>query len=186
MFLIPALVFAAAAVTAPTPDPPETLSPEPARQLVRSIYAELIGSNTSYSTGQTTPAAEAMAKRFEVLPERFEVVDLAIEDDPDRAVFVRHGLVPAAQVDDRQPAMPERDGAVDVQTCIVRPPVSQDVAHPFQHGSVGRFVPRKVDESADATHGLSSASSHPTGHRGRYGAGRYSGKHLAARRRGRS
>jgi len=63
MSLIPALILAAA-VTAPAPDPPETLSPEPARQLVRSIYAELIGSNTSYTTGQTTPAAEAMAKRF--------------------------------------------------------------------------------------------------------------------------
>jgi acetylornithine deacetylase/succinyl-diaminopimelate desuccinylase-like protein len=63
MSLIPALVLAAA-VTAPTPDLPETVSPEPDRQLVRSIYAELIGSNTSYTTGQTTPAAEAMAKRL--------------------------------------------------------------------------------------------------------------------------
>jgi acetylornithine deacetylase/succinyl-diaminopimelate desuccinylase-like protein len=63
MSLIPALVLAAA-VAAPTPDPPETVSPEPSRQVVRSIYAELIGSNTSYTTGQTTPAAEAMAKRF--------------------------------------------------------------------------------------------------------------------------
>jgi acetylornithine deacetylase/succinyl-diaminopimelate desuccinylase-like protein len=64
MFFMSSLVLAAATVTAPTPDAPETVSPEPARQLVRSIYAELIASNTSYSTGQTTPAAEAMAKRF--------------------------------------------------------------------------------------------------------------------------
>jgi acetylornithine deacetylase/succinyl-diaminopimelate desuccinylase-like protein len=64
MFLIPSLVLAAAAVTATTTDPPQAVSPEPARQLVRSIYAELIGSNTSYTTGQTTPAAEAMAKRL--------------------------------------------------------------------------------------------------------------------------
>src|SRR4029079_7794359 len=64
MFFISSLVLAAATVTAPTPDAPETVSPEPARQLVRSVYAELIASNTRYSTGQTTPAAEAMAKRF--------------------------------------------------------------------------------------------------------------------------
>ena len=62
MFLIPSLLLAA--VAAGAPNGPETVSPEPSRQLVRSIYAELIASNTSYTTGQTTPAAEAMAKRL--------------------------------------------------------------------------------------------------------------------------
>jgi hypothetical protein len=62
MFLIPSLILAAVAAGAPID--PQIVSPEPARQLVRSIYAELIGSNTSYTTGQTTPAAEAMAKRL--------------------------------------------------------------------------------------------------------------------------
>lgn len=53
------LVLAVAALAAA-----ETYSPEPDRQLVRGIYEELVNSNTSYSTGQTTPAAEAMAKRL--------------------------------------------------------------------------------------------------------------------------
>jgi acetylornithine deacetylase/succinyl-diaminopimelate desuccinylase-like protein len=44
--------------------PAGTTSPEPSRQLVRAIYEELVNSNTSYSTGQTTPAAEAMARRL--------------------------------------------------------------------------------------------------------------------------
>jgi acetylornithine deacetylase/succinyl-diaminopimelate desuccinylase-like protein len=44
--------------------PAGTVSPEPDRQLVRAIYEELVGTNTSYSTGQTTPAAEAMARRL--------------------------------------------------------------------------------------------------------------------------
>jgi acetylornithine deacetylase/succinyl-diaminopimelate desuccinylase-like protein len=48
---------APAAAAAPT-------SPEPWRQLVRAIYEQLVNSNTSYSTGQTTPAAEAMATRL--------------------------------------------------------------------------------------------------------------------------
>ena len=39
-------------------------SPEADRQLVRGIYEELVNSNTSYSTGKTTPAAEAMARRL--------------------------------------------------------------------------------------------------------------------------
>lgn len=42
----------------------ETTSPEPSRRLVREIYEQLVNSNTSYSTGQTTPAAEGMARRL--------------------------------------------------------------------------------------------------------------------------
>src|SRR5258706_13867409 len=59
MLTIPIARFGAAASA-----PPSTYSPEPARQLVRSIYEQLINSNTSYTTGQTTPAAQAMAKRL--------------------------------------------------------------------------------------------------------------------------
>ena len=53
------LVLAAAPVL-----PPATTSPEPERQLVRAIYEELVNTSTSYETGKTTPAAEAMAKRL--------------------------------------------------------------------------------------------------------------------------
>jgi len=53
-----ALLLAAASV------PAGTVSPEPDRQLVRAIYEELVGTNTSYSTGRTTPAAEAVARRL--------------------------------------------------------------------------------------------------------------------------
>src|SRR5215470_9708170 len=55
---LPVLLLAAAAATA------GTTSPEPSRQRLRAIYEELVNSNTSYSTGQTTPAAQAMARRF--------------------------------------------------------------------------------------------------------------------------
>jgi acetylornithine deacetylase/succinyl-diaminopimelate desuccinylase-like protein len=59
MLSISVIFLASAAVAMPP-----TYSSEPARQLVRSIYEQLVNSNTSYSTGQTTPAAEAMAQRF--------------------------------------------------------------------------------------------------------------------------
>jgi acetylornithine deacetylase/succinyl-diaminopimelate desuccinylase-like protein len=63
--LIP-LILVAASAASPDPAPPAggTYSPEADRQLARSVYEELVNSNTSYSTGQTTPAAEAMARRF--------------------------------------------------------------------------------------------------------------------------
>ena len=56
-------MFIALLVAAATLEP-GTYSPEPSRQLVRAIYEELVNSNTSYTTGQTTPAAEAMARRL--------------------------------------------------------------------------------------------------------------------------
>jgi acetylornithine deacetylase/succinyl-diaminopimelate desuccinylase-like protein len=59
MPLLPAVLLAAA-----TALPAQTTSPEPSRLLLRSIYEELVNTNTSYSTGQTTPAAEAVARRF--------------------------------------------------------------------------------------------------------------------------
>jgi acetylornithine deacetylase/succinyl-diaminopimelate desuccinylase-like protein len=55
---IPLLVLAVAVAA------PETTSPEPQRQRLRAIYEELVTSNTSYSTGRTTEAAQAMAKRL--------------------------------------------------------------------------------------------------------------------------
>jgi len=57
--MLTALLLAAAAA-----GPAEIGSPEPWRRLVRAIYEQLVSSNTSYSTGQTTPAAEAMARRL--------------------------------------------------------------------------------------------------------------------------
>jgi len=56
---LPVVFLASAALL-----PAGTYSPEPSRQLVRSIYEELVNSNSSFSTGQTTPAAEAMARRL--------------------------------------------------------------------------------------------------------------------------
>jgi acetylornithine deacetylase/succinyl-diaminopimelate desuccinylase-like protein len=42
----------------------QNLAPEAERQKLRAIYRELVEHNTSFSTGQTTPAAEAMARRL--------------------------------------------------------------------------------------------------------------------------
>ncbi|HSD26352.1 MAG TPA: M20/M25/M40 family metallo-hydrolase [Vicinamibacteria bacterium] len=52
------LLLAAAAATSGTFSPPAD------RELLRSIYEELVNINTSFSTGQTTPAAEAVARRL--------------------------------------------------------------------------------------------------------------------------
>ena len=60
------------------------------------------------------------------------VVDLAVEDDPDRAVFVRQRLMAGRQIDDAQPAVAERRPIVEELTRIVRAAMRDDVAHPRQ------------------------------------------------------
>ncbi len=57
-----------------------------------------------------------MALRLQVAPQLQLVVELAVVADPDRAVLVRHRLSTAGDVDDREPAMPQRDRAVAVDT----------------------------------------------------------------------
>ena len=42
----------------------QTLSPEPDKQLAREIYKELVEIKSGYTTGSTTPVAEAVARRL--------------------------------------------------------------------------------------------------------------------------
>jgi hypothetical protein len=61
------------------------------------------------------------------------VVDLAIEDQPDRAVFISHRLMPGRrEIYDGQPPMAESDAAIDIQTAIVRTAMQHGVAHRAQ------------------------------------------------------
>jgi hypothetical protein len=58
------------------------------------------------------------------------VIQLAIEDDYDRPVFVGERLVPAGKVDDAQAAHPQPEPIFDEGAPIVGSPVSDGVAHP--------------------------------------------------------
>ena len=48
-------------------------------------------------------------QRHELLAELEVIVDLAIEDDGEAAVFAGHRLLPAADIDDRKAAMSQTD-----------------------------------------------------------------------------
>ena len=57
------------------------------------------------------------------------VVDLAVEDDPDRPVFVRRRLLAGAQIDDAEAAVGKGGVCVEVQARLVGPAVDENVAH---------------------------------------------------------
>jgi hypothetical protein len=53
-----------------------------------------------------------MSAREQIVAQIFEVVDLTVEDDLHRAIFIRHRLVTRRKVNDRQTAMREPDASV--------------------------------------------------------------------------
>ena len=96
--------------------------------------------------------AEGVTSGLEPAPQRGEVVDLAIEDGPDGAVLIGERLMPSRQIDDRQPAKPERGMIVAIDAGIVRPAVSDPVHHRLQVFG-GEGIPGvSPDRAADSAH----------------------------------
>ena len=79
-------------------------------------------------------SGEHVSLRDQPTPELAVVVDLAVEDDDLRVVFVEDRLSSARQIDDAEPSHPEADVAVHVGALVVRPPMTNRLAHPPNHG----------------------------------------------------
>ncbi len=84
------------------------------------------------------------------------VVDLAVEDRPDGAVLVRERLMAAGQVDDRQPAEPQRGTIVAVGPRVVGPAVDEPVRHRAERSVRERVVGIGPGRAADAAHSARS------------------------------
>ena len=99
-----------------------------------------------------TLGAERVPPGLEPVPQRGEVVDLAVEDRPDRAVLVGERLMASLQVNDRQPAKPQRCVVVPIGSRVVRTAVDNPVHHRGQVRA-GQGPPRiGPDGSADTAH----------------------------------
>ena len=94
-----------------------------------------------------------MSPAFELLAELAEVVDLAVEDDPDRLLGVGHRLMAAGQIDNRQSAKAEAERTRDVHALIVRPTVGDGPTH--RHDVLGKdgSAAAEIELSADPAHG---------------------------------
>ena len=100
---------------------------------------------------------EPVSCLLELVPKFTEVVNLAVEHNPNRTVLVVDRLVPGRQVDDAQPAHAEGHALVHQQPFVVGPAVANHLAHPmreisgFLRGERGSCRWR-LDESGNATH----------------------------------
>src|SRR5688572_14100851 len=93
-----------------------------------------------------------MPRGLQLRAQRLEVVDLAIEDQPDRPVLVRHRLAASLrQVDDAEPAMAKTHERQDLRASVVWSSPGHRVTHAIE--SVGLNSSGEVDNAADAAHG---------------------------------
>src|SRR5207244_9837314 len=96
-------------------------------------------------------AAEPMALRLELAPQLAVVVDLAVVDEPERAVVARERLeARVGEVDDREPAEAERDALRRVTAVAVRPAVVELRGHSLDGLGLGR--PPERHDPADPAH----------------------------------
>src|SRR5436190_2171446 len=98
---------------------------------------------------------EAVAFGFQFRAQFNVVENLAVEDDPDRFVFVGYRLVTTAQVDDGKPHHPEMHISVMVLTFVVGPSVANAAQHP-RHQALDRLSTISGYSAHDSSDLLSS------------------------------
>src|SRR5690349_15083280 len=93
------------------------------------------------------------------------VIDFAVEDDPDRLVFISERLMAAGHVDDRQSPMAEGDAwqstvarqhfvFTGVAACIVRAAVTQHIGHARERLWLDCQKGVAPDAASDSAHAL--------------------------------
>src|SRR5260221_11644836 len=84
-----------------------------------------------------------------------EIVDLAIENDPDFLRTVRHGLMPSSQVDNREASEAESERTGKIIPLVIRSPMGDRPCHPGDGFRANRLLTDKVKLAADSAHNSS-------------------------------
>ena len=95
---------------------------------------------------------EYVAERLQLRDQLLVVVDLAVEDDDDRAVLVVERLLARGEVDDRQSAVAKPDARLEVQPLAVRTAMRLRVVHALQQRAIEVAACASVEEAGDAAH----------------------------------
>ena len=73
--------------------------------------------------------AEHVTEARQLPSDPLEIIDFAVEDDRNRAVLVVHRLLAAGGIDDREPAVTERQTRLEVKPLAIRTAMSDRVGH---------------------------------------------------------
>ena len=95
-----------------------------------------------------------MAASDQIVSQRLEVVDFAIEDDPYCLGFIGHRLRAAVQINNRKATMAQAYVAVDVRPLAVGAPMNYRPEHRFNFGAINSMRSVKDEFASDSTHRL--------------------------------
>jgi hypothetical protein len=96
---------------------------------------------------------ENVPTRLEIVAQLLEVIDLPVENDPDRPVFIAHRLVGnCTEIDDRQATVAKPDVSAAPYAFTVRTTMSQRGGHAPKVLRVNVTVQVKVELPANTTH----------------------------------
>src|SRR5262249_53344588 len=96
--------------------------------------------------------AERVTSGLEVAANVGEVVDLAVEDDPDRPVFVGERLIARREVDDAQAPMTQADALAEVVAVRVGPAMRDGRRHRRQPIAIDRLRVIELQLAGDSAH----------------------------------
>ncbi len=92
--------------------------------------------------GRVARTGDPVTSGGQLLAQRPELVELAVEDAGDVALLVRHGLRAGIEVDHLQAPVAEHAAAERVHAALVGTAMTERVDHPLHERWVGRRVPR--------------------------------------------
>src|ERR1700730_13193813 len=95
-----------------------------------------------------TPGVKVVTAGVQPAAKFRKVVDLAVEDDPRCLVLVVNRLVDTSHVDDAEPPDAQADAPLEPDPLVVRAPMGDRLAHPFEQSVVG-FRPSSCGNAAD-------------------------------------
>ena len=98
------------------------------------------------------PGPEPVSPGFEVPAQLPVVIDLAIEDDLDRAVLVADRLVASLEINDREAAMDQADAGLRPESLRIRAAMGDGVPQALQQPDIDRTTDIGVDNASDSAH----------------------------------
>ena len=91
---------------------------------------------------------------LQLTPELQKIVDLAIKDYPNGFFLVRHGLVAAGKIDDREPSKAESERPDRIVALVIRTSVGKAPGHLLYVLTENRRLIREIVLSTNAAHEL--------------------------------
>ena len=125
---------------------------EHAIEMIEDLFPPLLITMDNHFRVGARP--EDVSSLFEFRTQFLEVINLAVQDDPYLLLRVGHRLVPAGQIDNRQPPKAEPNRAVKIVSLVIRATMDHGLGHAPNRVTIHGFVSDKIKLAANTAHSV--------------------------------